>query len=84
MPIPMAAAEVLDREFLQLRAKLIDLAAALDRIDRAEGSVADDPRLEKIRRALQILAGDTSGRAEELQLLFSLPHQDDWQKDCGL
>ena len=84
MPIPMAAAEVLDREFLQLRARLIDVAAVLDRISRAEGSVADDARLDKIRRALRILAGDASVRAEELQSLFSLPYQEDWRKDYGL
>ena len=81
MPIPMAAAEVLEREFLGVRARLIDVAAALDRIDRAEGSVGDDPRLEKIRQALQVLSGEGSDRAEKLQLLFSLPYQDDWRKD---
>ena len=81
MPIPMAAAEVLEREFLGVRARLIEMAAALDRIDRAEGSVADDPRLDKIRQALQILSGERSGRAEKLQLLFSLPYQDDWRND---
>lgn len=81
MPIPMAAAEVLEREFLGVRARLIDVAAALDRIDRAEGSVADDPRLEKIRQGLEILSGERSDRAEKLQLLFSLPYQDDWRKD---
>jgi hypothetical protein len=84
MPIPMAAAEVLDREFLEVRARLIDVAAALDRIDRAEGSVGDEPRLGKIRQALQILAGDTSDRAERLQMLFCLPYQEDWRKDYGL
>ena len=81
MPIPMAAAEVLEREFLGVRMRLIDVAAALDRIDRAEGSVADDPRLDQIRQALQVLSGDRSGRAEKLQLLFSLPYQDDWRND---
>ena len=86
MPIPLTAAEVLDREFLGLRMRLIDVAATLDRIDRAEGPVAqntaaDQARLEKIRRALQILSGDAPDRAEQLQLLFSLPYQQDWQKD---
>jgi len=33
------AGEVLDREFLALRARLIDLAAGLDRLDRADGSL---------------------------------------------
>lgn len=84
MPTPMAAAELLEREFLTVRASLIAVAAALDRIDRAEGSVADDPRLDEIRQGLQILAGDSADRAEQLQLLFSLPYQEDWREDYGL
>lgn len=89
MPIPLGAAEVLDRELLAVRARLIDVAAVLDRIDRAEGTppdetAADDPRLAKIRQGLRLLAGDRSDRAEQLQLLFSLPYQEEWQKDYGL
>ena len=86
MPIPLTAAEVLDREFLGVRMRLIDVAATLDRIDRAEGpaaqnTAADQARLEKVRQGLQILSGDAPDRAEQLQLLFSLPYQHDWQKD---
>ena len=84
MPIPLAAGEVLDREFLAVRAKLIDVAAALDRIDRAQGTVSDEPRLDQIRQAFRILAGNASDRAEQLQLLFSLPYRDDWRKSYGL
>ncbi len=85
MPIPLTATEVLDRDFLGVRMRMIDLAATLDRIDRAEGpvaqnTVADQSRLEKIRRGLQILSGDAADRAEQLQLLFSLPYQHDWQE----
>lgn len=81
MPIPLAAAELLDREFPTVRAKLIDLAAALDRLDRAEGSVADDSRMDQIRQSLQVLSGKASDRAEQVQLIFSLPYREDWQKD---
>ena len=81
MPIPLAAADLLDREFLGVRARLIDLAATLDRIDRAKGTIDDDRRLDTIRRALEILSSDTADRAEQLQLLFSLPYQENWQKD---
>ena len=84
MSTPLAARDVLNREFLNIRARLIDVAAALDRIDRAAGSVADDPRLAKIRHSLAVLAGSTSDRAEQLQMLFSLPYQDNWQQDYGL
>jgi hypothetical protein len=39
-PIPLDAPEVLNREFLEVRAKILEIAAVLDRIDRAEGAVS--------------------------------------------
>ena len=84
MSTPLAARDVLNREFLNIRARLIDVAAALDRIDRAEGSAAEDPRLAKIHQGLELLCGQTTDRAEGLQSLFSLPYQDNWQQAYGL
>ncbi|REK19076.1 MAG: hypothetical protein DWQ37_02635 [Planctomycetota bacterium] len=78
MPIPLDAPEVLDREFLEIRARLLQVAASLDRIERAEGAVDDDPRLMKIRQALEILAGGDEQRAEKIQLLFSRPYEANW------
>ena len=52
MPAPLTAAEILSREFLETRCKILELAAAFDRLDRAEGSVADDPRTVRLREAL--------------------------------
>lgn len=79
MPIPLDAPEVLEREFLEIRARLLHVAASLDRLDRADGSVADDPRRDKIRRALAILAADDAQRAEKIQLLFSRPYDANWK-----
>ncbi len=76
MPIPVSATEVLDREFLGIRSLLIQLAAALDRIDRAEGSVAADPRCLQIRRSLDRLTQNAAGRAEGVEMLFSLPYDE--------
>jgi hypothetical protein len=73
MSDPTSAATVLDREFLGIRSKLVKLAAALDRVDRAEQTAAGDPRLVQIRRSLEILATDGPNRAERVQLEFSLP-----------
>lgn len=84
MPPSLIATEILDREFLTTRSRLIDLAAALDRLDRANGSVADDPRMEQIRRSLEILAGEAADRAEQLQRLFSLPYREGWREEYGL
>jgi hypothetical protein len=75
---------MLDREFLGIRSRLIDLAASLDRIDRAEGAAGDAPRLDCIRRSLEILGAATGNRAEQLQQLFSLPYDHDWMAGYGL
>ncbi|HEX7377077.1 MAG TPA: hypothetical protein VF278_08190 [Pirellulales bacterium] len=79
MPIPLTAPQVLDREFLELRAKLLELAAGLDRIDRAAGDVEADPRLGKIEQALEVLGSDEPGRAEQVQMIFSLPFDQRWR-----
>lgn len=80
----MTAAEILDREFLETRAKLLEVAAAFDRLDRAEGSVATDPRRKKLHDALAILAAKEDNRAEKVQLLFSLPYRSKWREDFKL
>ena len=59
-----STAKVLEREFLTIRARLLDLAAALDRIERTERTAADHARFEAIRRSLEVLASDGPGRAE--------------------
>ena len=81
MPIPLDAPEVLNREFLEIRARLLHIAASLDRMDRADGSAAGDPRLDAIRRALAILASDDGERAEKIQLLFSRDYDADWKSN---
>jgi hypothetical protein len=74
----------LESEFLIVRAKLLEAAAAFDRLDRAEGSVANDPRRQKLRQALDVLAANEPDRAEKLQLLFSLPYEPNWRSKYGL
>ena len=85
MPNRPSASDLLEREFLTIRGKLLEVAAALDRIDRGKGSAAGDPRLDKIRETLSLLGGDPAkyaktSRAEQLQLIFSLPYEPDWRK----
>ncbi len=80
----MTASEVLEREFLTVRAKLIDIAAVLDRIDRADGRVEDDPRLEKISQGLKLLADDDGNRTERLQMIFSLKYDKERNKGLGI
>ncbi len=84
MSIPMTASEVLDREFLEIRAKILEVAAALDRLERAEGSVSEDPRLRRLLEAVERLREERADRAEQVQLLFSRPYQDDWRQAFDL
>ena len=79
MPIPLDAPEVLNREFLEVRARILQIAASLDRLDRASGETDDDPRLEKLQRALAILAEAGPDRAEKIQLIFSRQYERDWR-----
>jgi hypothetical protein len=65
----MTSLKILDEEFLSIRCKLIELAAVLDRIDRAGG--VQDTRLDQIRAALGILASAAPNRAERVQMEFS-------------
>lgn len=72
----LTAVEVLDKEYLEARCMLVELAAILDRCDRASGdSVAEDPRLQQLQAALDLLANRSAGegRAEGLLRLFSDP-----------
>jgi hypothetical protein len=80
----MTAADTLNREFLEVRARILEIAAALDRLDRAEGSVAEDPRLARIHQGLARLQTDQADRAEQIQLIFSLPYDKDWRGNLGV
>lgn len=79
---PMAAPRALDHFFLEARCRLLDVAAILDRIGRGkEADVAgDDPRLDKIRQALEVLLDPSGGRAERIQQIFSLDYDAEWPR----
>lgn len=84
MSSPLPASECLDREFLEIRARLLQCAAALDRIERAEGDVAADSRLARIGEALAVLSGPGVDRAERIQLIFSRRYEENWRAQFGL
>ncbi len=71
----MNAMDVLERDFLKMRHSVLDVAAALDRIDRAEGAEAAqrDPRMTMLREAVHTLTSDKPDRAERIQMIFSIP-----------
>ena len=67
----MTRQQVLDLYFLDARHKLIEIAAFLDRAERAAGR--DDFRLKAFRRAVRELDGTKKRRAEKVLLAFSDP-----------
>ncbi len=79
MPLPMSASQVMNREFLEVRAKILELAAAFDRLDRADGELVDDPRVERISRAISILTQHRDDRAEQVQMIFSRSYEEGWR-----
>jgi len=79
MGSPLSAAELLDQQFLPLRAGLLEIAAATDRLRRAEGQLQHDPRMRQVRQALAVLAGDEPDQAERVQRIFSLPYDAEWR-----
>ena len=67
----MTRQEVLDLYFMDARSKLIDLAAFLDRVERATGE--DDFRLQAFHKALGALEGKGVDKAKAVLLAFSDP-----------
>lgn len=76
----MTAQEILDKDFLQIRWLTLELAASLDRLDRASPPGKDDPRLQDLRKALQVLVSEEPDRAERVQLIFSREYDPNWRK----
>lgn len=79
---PLSSAVAMDRYFLEARSKLLDVAGIIDRIGRGAGAAQmdDDPRMQKIRQALEVLHDQSGGRAERIQQIFSLDYDADWQR----
>lgn len=70
----MTRQQVLDLYFMDARSKLIDLAAFLDRVDRANGQ--DDFRMIALRAALKELTSGSKEKAKHVLLSFSDPTTD--------
>lgn len=67
----MTRQQVLDLYFLDARHKLIEIAAFLDRVERAKGK--DDFRMKAFRDALKKTVGSGSSKAKRVLLTFSDP-----------
>ena len=69
---PLSAREVVDEYFIENRTRVLEIAAFLDRLDRADPSYAPtDFRMRAFNEALAMLAG--RDRLDRIQVLLSDP-----------
>lgn len=71
---PLSPKELVDEYFIENRTKLLEIAAFLDRVDRADQSYAvRDFRMKAFAEALDALRGGGGSRLDRIQLLLSDP-----------
>src|ERR1700754_4543397 len=74
---PLTQAELIAEYFMEHRVQVLELAAFLDRLDRARALDADDDfRLRSIREALAVLSGGDGDRVQRVQMIFSAPRSE--------
>ena len=73
-PSPLSPTELVDEYFIENRNRLLELAAFLDRIDRADGqAAANDFRMQVFREGVAALSATGSDRVHQIQMLLSDP-----------
>jgi hypothetical protein len=79
-PTPTKA--LLEQQFLEIRCKILDLAAQLDRLQRGGDleAIKGDPKWTRIQKGIAILANDQPAKAQSVQELFSLQYDPEWKK----
>jgi len=72
---PLTQAEILNTDFLKARNNLLEIAAFLDRLDRAKAlDGEDDFRLVAFRRVLKDVAGSEPDKVKRMQMGLSDLH----------
>src|SRR5262245_21868778 len=72
-PSPLTSPELVDEYFIENRNRLLELAAFLDRIDRAGGPAIDDFRMHVFREGVAALSSGGPDRVHRIQMLLSDP-----------
>ena len=82
---PAPRSRVIELYFMEHRAKLIDIAAFLDRLDRAEDDLGgEDFRIGAFHRAVGILQDAKPDRSKRVLELFSDPTPDPIPSAAGM
>jgi hypothetical protein len=71
---PLTQQQLINEYFMEVRAKILDVAAFLDRMDRSvDRNAEDDFRVVAMRQALQALCAGVPSRVYDIQMIFSDP-----------
>jgi hypothetical protein len=83
---PLTAHEIVDLYFLENRARLLEIAAFLDRVERADGAgqAREDYRYRALHKGVELLLQPAEERAKALQLVFSDPTPEPIASAAGL
>jgi hypothetical protein len=74
----MKSSAIIDREYLDIRSKILQIGASLDRIERAGGSLNESPKTKLLLETIEILLDGQPNRAERIQLTCSRPYDPNW------
>ncbi|QDV21773.1 hypothetical protein [Aureliella helgolandensis] len=78
------SSDVLSQEFLQIRAKILEIGAFFDRLAEA-GASPDQPQPKQLLdQGCAILTDDEPDKAARIQLLFSREYDADWRDKFGI
>ena len=82
----MNALDILELYFIENRARLLDIASFLDRIDRYAGAeeARNDYRYHAFLKAIDLLKSEPVNRTAAIQTLFSDPTTDPLASATGL
>jgi hypothetical protein len=81
---PKTANQILADEFLIARAKILELAAFLDRVERASGDATEMRSMQLIAKGLDILTDGENEKAKRVQLLMSRQYESDWKTKMSI
>ena len=82
--VDRTAQQVIADDFLIARAKILELAATLDRIERATGDVEDSKQLNLLVQGMHILCDEEVDKARRVQLLMSRQYDPIWQSNMSV
>lgn len=79
-----SAQQIVAEDFMIARARIVELAATLDRIERASGNVDDSKNMQLLMQGMNILCDDEVEKAKRVQLLMSRHYDPEWQTQMAI